>query len=105
DHVEPVVAELDLADRPAAGVGDAHGRADDAAFVEWGVPGGAEALGGGEDAAERRADVLAEHVGDAEVVFAVVQGEADGLDEGGHERARGVRTGQISTRRYARGCR
>ncbi len=40
DRVESVIAELDLADRPAAGVGDAHGRADDAAFVERRVPRG-----------------------------------------------------------------
>ena len=75
DGVEAVVAELDLADRPAAGVGDAHGRADDAALVERRVPGGLEPLRGGEDAAQRRADVLAEDVGDAEVLLAVVQGQ------------------------------
>src|SRR5207249_4449409 len=84
DDVEGVVAELDLAHGPAAGVGDAHGGAEDAALVERGVPGGAQALGGGEDAAERRADVLAEDVGDAEVFLAVVEGQADGLDECGH---------------------
>ena len=40
DDVEGVVAELDLADRPAAGVGDAHRGADDAALVERRVPRG-----------------------------------------------------------------
>ena len=85
DGVESVVAELDLGDGPAAGVGDAHRRADDAALVERRVPGRLESLRGGEDAAQRRADVLAEHVGDAEVFLAVVQGEADGLNERGHD--------------------
>ena len=40
DGVEAVIAELNFGDRPAAGVGDAHGAADDAAFVERRVPGG-----------------------------------------------------------------
>ena len=84
DGVEAVVAELDLADGPAAGVGDAHGRADDAALVERRVPGGLQPLRGGEDAAQRRADVLAEDVGHAEVLLAVVQRQADGLDQRGH---------------------
>src|SRR5205085_6489912 len=84
--VEGVVAELDLADGPAAGVGDAQGGAEDAALVEWGVPGGAEALRGGEHAAERRPDVLAQHVGDAEVLLAVVQRHAASLNERGHGR-------------------
>ena len=86
DGVEAVVAELDLADGPAAGVGDAHRRADDAALVERRVPGGLEPLRGGEDAAQRRADVLAEDVGDAEVRLAVVQGHADGLNHGRHKK-------------------
>ena len=89
DGVEAVVAELDLGHGPAAGVGDAHGRADDAALVERRVPGGLEALRGGEDAAQRRADVLAEDVGDAEVLLAVVEGEANGLYERGHKRFSG----------------
>ena len=38
----------------------------------------------GEDAAQRRADVLAEDVGDPEVLFAVVQREADRLCHRGH---------------------
>ena len=86
DGVEAVVAELDLGDGPAAGVGDAHGRADDAALVERRVPGGLEPLRGGEDAAQRRADVLAEDVGDAEVLLAVVQRQANGLDQRGHKK-------------------
>jgi len=85
--VETVVAELDLGHGPAAGVGDAHGAADDAALVERRIPGGLQPLRGGEDAAQRRADVLAEDVGDAEVFLAVVQGEADGLYQGGHATA------------------
>ena len=84
DGVEAVIAELDFADRPAAGVGDAHRRADDAALVERRVPGGAQPLRGGEDAAERRPDVFAEDVGDAEMRFAVVQSQANGLNERGH---------------------
>src|SRR5437762_2101165 len=67
DGVEAVVAELNLGHRPAARVGDTHGGADDAALVERGVPGGLEALRGGEDAAQRRADILTENVGYAEV--------------------------------------
>ena len=43
-----------------------------------------QALRGGEHAAERRADVLAEDVGDAEVLLAVVQGQADGLNQRRH---------------------
>ena len=38
----------------------------------------------GEDAAERRADVLAEDVGDAEVLLADVERHADGLDHRRH---------------------
>ena len=45
-----------------------------------------QALRGGEDAAQRRADVLAEDVGDAEVLLAVVQGHADGLDHRRHRK-------------------
>ena len=85
ERIEGVVAELDFADGPAAGVGDAHRGAEDAAFVERGIPGGLEPLRGGEDAAERRADVLAEHIGDAEMRLAVMQRHADGLDECGHD--------------------
>jgi len=43
-----------------------------------------QALRRGEDAAQRRADVFAEHVGDAEMLLAVVEGETDGLNECGH---------------------
>src|SRR5207245_4599729 len=76
DGVEAVVAELDLGDGPAAGVGDAHGAADNAALVQGRVPGGLQSLRGGEDAAQRRADVLAEDVGDAEVLLPGGPGEA-----------------------------
>ena len=84
DGVEAVVAELNLADRPAAGVGDAHGHADDAAFIERRIPGGLEPLRGREDAAQRRADVLAEDVGHAQVGFAIVQRQTNRLNESGH---------------------
>ncbi len=85
DGIESVVAELDLGHGPAAGVGDAHRRADDAALVERRVPRSFQTLRGGEDAAQRRADILAEHVGDAEVFLAVVEGEANGLNQRGHK--------------------
>ena len=89
DGVEAVVAELDLGDGASAGVGDAHGHADDAAFIEGAVPGGAQPLSGGEDAAERRADVLAEDVGDSEMFLAVVQRHSNGLNQRRHELRRG----------------
>ena len=44
-----------------------------------------QTLRGGEDAAERRPDIFAEDIGDAEMFFAVVEGQANGLNEGGHE--------------------
>src|SRR5262249_32979511 len=84
DGVEAVVAELDFGNRPAAGIGDAHGGTDDAAFIERRVPRGAQPLRGGEDAAQRRADILAEDVGDAEVLLTVVQCHANSLNESGH---------------------
>ena len=43
----------------------------------------------GEDTAERRPDVFTEHVGDSEIFLAVVQREANGLDQCCHERFRG----------------
>ena len=45
-------------------------------------------LRGGEDAAQRRADVLAEDVGDAQMLFAVVQCQANGLNQCGHANPR-----------------
>ncbi len=84
---EPVIAELDFANRLAAGISNAHRGGNDAAFVERRIPGGAQALSGGENAAQRRADIFAEDVGDAEVLFAVVQGHANGLDHRCHQLA------------------
>src|ERR1019366_7722 len=84
NYVEAVIAELDFGDRPAAGIGDAHGRADDSALVQRRIPGGFQTLRRGENAAQRWADVLSENVGDAEVFLAVVESEANGLHEGGH---------------------
>ncbi len=48
-----------------------------------------QALRGGEDAAQRRADVFAEDIGHAEMRLAVVQRQTDGLNQGGHEKSPG----------------
>ena len=84
DGVEAVIAELNLGDRPASRVGDAHGGADDAALIERRVPRRVQPLRRREHAAQRWADVFAEDVGHAEVRFTVVQRHASGLNEGGH---------------------
>ena len=82
-HVEGVIGELDLANRPPAGVGDPHRGADDAALVERRVPGRPESLRDGEHSTQRRPDILAKDVRDAEVLLAVMQCHAHGL---GHRR-------------------
>ena len=84
DDVEGVVGELDFEDRFAAAVGDSHRRADQSALVERGIPRGSQTLRGGEDAAERRADVFAEDVGYAEIRLAVVEGQPNCLNESRH---------------------
>ncbi len=85
DGVEAVVAELDFANRPAARVGDPHGRADDATFVQRRIPGRLQALRGGEHAPERRPDIFAEDIRHAQMRFAVMKRHADGLDERCHK--------------------
>src|SRR5690606_32092191 len=60
DGVEDVVGELDLRHRALARHGEAHRRGDDPALVEGRVPGGLQALGAGEDAAQRRAYFLSQ---------------------------------------------
>src|SRR5262245_15441682 len=62
DRVEGIITELNLGYRTASRIGDAHGRADDTPLVERRVPGGFQALGGCEDAAQRRPDIFAEDV-------------------------------------------
>src|SRR5262249_60279653 len=82
--VEAELEDLNSPPRPTAGVRDPHRHADDAALVERRVPGGLEPLRRGEDTPERRPDILAEDIGDAEVLLAIMKGHANGLDEGGH---------------------
>src|SRR5436309_1031656 len=69
---------------PGIGVGDAHRRAQDPAFVERGVPRGLQPLRGGEHAAKRRPDVLTENIGDAEMLFTVMKRQANGLNKCRH---------------------
>ena len=79
DHVEAVIAELDFADRPAAGVSDPHGGADDAPFIKRRVPRSFEPLRRRENAAERWTDVFAKDIGDAQMRLAVMKRQADCL--------------------------
>src|SRR5262249_51570486 len=57
-------------------------------LVERRVPGALEPLRGGERAAQRRAHILAEDVGDAVPLLRHVQGHADGLDPVAHSSPR-----------------
>jgi len=84
DGVVRVVAELDLAHVAAAGEPEADRGAYDAALVQRRIPRALDSLGGGEGAAERRAHVLAEHVGQIVALLRDVQRHPDGLDHGRH---------------------
>src|SRR5258708_1221539 len=84
EGVEAVIAELDFGDRPAAGVGDTHGRADDAALIKRRVPRRFQSLRGSEYTAERGSDVFTKDVRHTQMRFTVVQGQADGLNESCH---------------------
>ena len=84
DGVEAVVAELNFANRPAAGVRDPHGGADDPAFVQRRIPGGPESLCGGENSAQRRTDIFAEDIGHAQMLLTIVKSHANSLDERRH---------------------
>ena len=89
DDVEGVIAKLNFEHRLGARQGESHRRPDNSPFVQGGVPGGFQSLGGGEDAAKRRPDILAEDVGHAQVGFAVVEGHPHGLDQRRHDSAPG----------------
>ena len=73
DGIEAVIAELNLGHRAAAGIGDAHRGADDAAFVQRRVPGRLESLRRREHPSERRAYIFAEDIRNAEMCLTVVQ--------------------------------
>ncbi len=85
DGVERVVTELDLGDRLLASECEPDAHPDDPPLVQGRVPRRLQPLSGREDAAEGRADVLAEDVGDAEVCLTHVKRHAHGLNDGGHQ--------------------
>src|SRR5207248_3125033 len=84
DGVVRVIAELDLRDVAAPGEPEPDRRAHDPALVERGVPRALDPLCRRERAAERRTDVLAEHVGQVMALFGDVQRHANGLDHVRH---------------------
>src|SRR5207248_8139582 len=106
DGIERVVAELDLRDVAAAGEPEADAGAYHPTLVERRVPRRLQALRRSEGAAERRADVLAEDVGDAMALLADVQGHPDRLHHVAHSppptRSRSAKT--CSYMLFGSGC-
>jgi hypothetical protein len=84
DDIERIVAKLNLCDRALSGERKSNRGAHDSSFVEGRIPCGPQALRLREDATERRSDVLAEDIGDAEPRLAHVKGEPYGLNDGSH---------------------